>query len=199
MAAQERKAAPAPAPKPTEEHSAPIKTPGELIVIVLAAFLIPVIGLLMIVEFVTGGQKLSPRASTASAIEDRIKPLGQLLDATGASAAPIAAPVAPVAPPTAVAAAAPAAEAPVAAAPSSAADGAAVYQQSCAMCHATGAAGAPKTGDKAAWAPRIQTGKASLYQSALKGKNAMLPKGGNPSLSDAAVKSAVDYLVAQAK
>lgn len=80
-----------------------------------------------------------------------------------------------------------------------AADGKAVYSQTCAACHASGVANAPKTGDKAAWEPRIKTGKDALITSALKGKGAMPAKGGNASLSDDDVKAAVDYLIAQAK
>ena len=56
-----------------------------------------------------------------------------------------------------------------------------------------------EVGDKAAWAPRIATGKPALYKSALKGKGAMPPKGGNAALSDDAVKAAVDYMLAAAK
>ena len=66
-------------------------------------------------------------------------------------------------------------------------------------CHVTGAANAPKLGDKAAWAPRIKTGTEALYASVLKGKGAMPPKGGNAALSDADVKAAVDYMVAGSK
>ncbi|WP_287669102.1 c-type cytochrome [Accumulibacter sp.] len=66
-------------------------------------------------------------------------------------------------------------------------------------CHASGAAGAPKAGDKAAWAPRIATGSAALIKSAINGKNAMPPKGGNPDLSDAEVKAAVEHLVGLSK
>jgi cytochrome c5 len=62
-----------------------------------------------------------------------------------------------------------------------------------------GVAGAPKAGDKAAWAPRIATGKDALYKAALHGLNAMPPKGGNMSLSDADVKAAVDYMVSLVK
>ena len=76
--------------------------------------------------------------------------------------------------------------------------GKAAYEGTCAMCHAAGIAGAPKTGDKAAWAPRIAQGKDALYHSALNGKNAMPPKGGS-TLSDTEVKAAVDYLVQAAK
>jgi cytochrome c5 len=78
-------------------------------------------------------------------------------------------------------------------------DGKAVYDSTCVACHASGAAGAPRTGDKVAWAARLQTGMNNLYRNALKGKNVMPPKGGNLGLSDAEVKAAVDYLVNQAK
>ena len=78
-------------------------------------------------------------------------------------------------------------------------DGAAIYNAVCLVCHATGVAGAPKTGDKAAWAPRLAAGSATLLKNAINGKGAMPPKGGAPDLSDAEVKAAVDYLVAQIK
>lgn len=87
----------------------------------------------------------------------------------------------------------------VAAGHSLAADGKAVYEATCAACHATGAAGAPKFGDKAAWAPRIKAGVAALHTSALKGKNIMPPKGGNASLPDADVIAAADYMINHAK
>ncbi|HET9700215.1 MAG TPA: c-type cytochrome, partial [Burkholderiales bacterium] len=74
-----------------------------------------------------------------------------------------------------------------------------IYTKACAACHATGAANAPKLGDKAAWGPRIATGKPALYNSALKGKGAMPAKGGNAALADDDVKAAVDYLVSQAR
>ncbi len=91
-----------------------------------------------------------------------------------------------------------AAAAPAAAAPP-AADGKKVYDAGCVACHGAGVAGAPKFGDKAAWAPRIKTGIDALYTAALKGKGVMPAKGGNPSLSDADVKAAVDFMVAAAK
>ena len=80
-----------------------------------------------------------------------------------------------------------------------AADGKAVYDQTCALCHAAGVAGAPKFGDKAAWAPRIATGKAALVASVTKGKNAMPAKGGNAALSADDLSAAVDYILSQAK
>src|SRR5207302_1675080 len=74
-----------------------------------------------------------------------------------------------------------------------------VYKAVCTNCHQTGVAGAPKLGDKAAWAPHLMHGTAGLLQSALKGKGAMPPKGGNPSLSDDDVRAAVEFMVSQSK
>ncbi len=78
-------------------------------------------------------------------------------------------------------------------------DGKQVFDATCVVCHGSGVAGAPKAGDKAAWAPRLKTGMNALYASALKGKGAMPPKGGNNALADADVKAAVDYLTGLAK
>ncbi|HCZ14474.1 MAG TPA: cytochrome c5 family protein [Candidatus Accumulibacter sp.] len=78
-------------------------------------------------------------------------------------------------------------------------DGAAVYNSVCMACHASGVAGAPKAGDKAAWAPRIATGSAALVTSVTNGKGAMPPKGGGADLTDDEIKAAVDHLVGLAK
>ena len=78
-------------------------------------------------------------------------------------------------------------------------DGATIYNTVCTACHATGVAGAPKTGDKAAWAPRIATGSAALLKSATEGKNAMPARGGAADLTDAELKAAVDYLIGKSK
>lgn len=110
-----------------------------------------------------------------------------------APAAPAPAPAAPVA---AAPAAAPAPATPAAAV---AANGEALYKQACTVCHAAGVAGAPKTGDKAAWAPRIALGVDALTASAIKGKGAMPPKGGAMAASDAEIRAAVQYLVDRAK
>ena len=74
-------------------------------------------------------------------------------------------------------------------------DGKAVYTQTCAACHASGVAGAPKLGDRAAWAERLKAGEVGLVLSVLKGKGAMPPKGGNANLTDADVRAAVDYMI----
>jgi len=96
--------------------------------------------------------------------------------------------------------AAPAPEKAAGAAPAAGkADGKKTYDTACTACHATGVAGAPKAGDKAAWAPRLKTGMNALYANALKGKGGMPAKGGNAALADAEVKAAVDYLAGLAK
>jgi cytochrome c5 len=111
-----------------------------------------------------------------------------------------AAPAAAAAPAeTATPAAAPAPAAPAAAAPVAAVDGEKVYKGICFSCHDVGVAGSPKLGDKAAWAPRIATGNDTLYGTAINGKNAMPAKGGNPALSDAEIKAAVDFMVSKSK
>lgn len=74
-----------------------------------------------------------------------------------------------------------------------------LYGTVCAACHNTGAAGAPKQGDVAAWAPRISQGMDTLYNHAINGFNAMPARGGNPSLSDDEVKAIVDYIVENSK
>lgn len=122
--------------------------------------------------------------------------------AADAAAAPAAAP-APAAEAAAPVAAAPAAApqaapAPAAATTVAAGAGEALYKQTCAVCHAAGVAGAPKFGDKAAWAARLTLGVDGLTASAIKGKNAMPPKGGSTA-SDADIKAAVEYMVAAVK
>jgi cytochrome c5 len=82
-------------------------------------------------------------------------------------------------------------------------DGAQIFAQSCAACHASGIAGAPKLGDQAQWKARLAKGTKALYVSALNGISSsagvMPAKGGNVSLSETEVKAAVDYILAKAK
>lgn len=74
-----------------------------------------------------------------------------------------------------------------------------IYKSVCAACHDSGAAGAPKLGDNATWAPRLAKGQETLVKSALNGINAMPPKGGNPSLSDDDIKKTVEYMLTKVK
>jgi cytochrome c5 len=77
--------------------------------------------------------------------------------------------------------------------------GDAVFNASCNACHGTGAAGAPKVGDKAAWGPRIAQGKDTLHKHAITGIRGMPPKGMCGTCSDAEIMAAVDYMVSKSK
>jgi cytochrome c5 len=139
-----------------------------------------------------GGKFAEPQAPAATA---------GTAAATPPEAAPAAAPataVVVVAPPAAVAAAMPAAPA-AAPATVASAGGEALYKQACAVCHVAGVAGAPKFGDKAAWAPRMAAGVNGLTASVIKGKGAMPPKGGAAGASEADIRAAVEFMIAAAK
>ncbi len=82
-----------------------------------------------------------------------------------------------------------------AAAPAAARSGADVYQSACFACHGTGAAGAPKVGDQAAWAPRVEEGLAHLIEVAIAGKGAMPPRGGNPAVTDEELRAAITHML----
>ena len=177
-----------------EEHASPIKTPKQLVMVVVLAFAVPITLIVMLTQLVTGGSDTSKSNPGMSdeAIAKRIKPVGDVaVDPTQPAPAAAA--------PVQVAAAPAPGAAPAAAAKADAGKGKAVYDSACTVCHAAGIAGAPKAGDKAAWAPRVKTGMDALYVSSLKGKNAMPPKGGNLALADADVKAAVDYMVSTVK
>jgi len=121
--------------------------------------------------------------ANGSSVAERIKPVGEVAFATAQTGQP------------------PAKDAVVTATP--ARDGQQVYQASCVACHDAGIAGAPKLGDKGQWAKRIAKGRDALYASSVNGiqgsAGVMPAKGGNPALSDAEVKAAVDYIVARSK
>jgi cytochrome c5 len=76
--------------------------------------------------------------------------------------------------------------------------GAALYKQACTACHAAGIAGAPKSGDKTAWGPRVGLGVDALTASVIKGKGIMPARGGSAA-SDEEIKAAVEYMLAQLK
>ena len=249
-----------------DSHSSFIKTPQQLVAVVLLAFLVPIIGIVMVVSLVLPRPTAEPNAMTPEAVAARIQPVGRVEFGAGGGAAAGArsgeeivkgvctachqagvanapklgdkaqwaprlkqglnALVASVVkgkgamPPKAGDASLtdeeitravvvmanqagakfkePAA-AKAAASKPAAADGKAVYDQTCVACHMQSVAGSPKLGDKAAWAPRIKTGTDSLVQSVLKGKGAMPPKGGNASLNEAQVRAAVEFMVSQSK
>ena len=138
-------------------------------------------------------------ASAGGKFAEPAVPAAAAGDAAPVAAAPAVATAA--VPAAVVAAAAPPPVAPAAATKVAQADsgaGEALYKQACVACHAAGVAGSPKFGDKAAWAPRIQTGIDAMTTSVIKGKGAMPPKGGSAA-SDADIRSAVVYMVNAAK
>ncbi len=79
--------------------------------------------------------------------------------------------------------------------------GAAIFRNTCALCHGPGIAGAPRLDHHEAWKPRLEAGIDTLYRHAIEGfrgsQGLMPPRGGNPSLSDDEVRSAVDYMVSR--
>jgi cytochrome c5 len=145
-------------------HEGPIKTPRQLIWAVLFAFLVPIFGIILLVTYVGAGKK--PGAGTdfmaAEAVARRIQPVGSVTIRSANAGGGVLK------------------------------TGEQVFQAQCSACHGTGAAGAPKFGDEAAWAPRIKNGYDALLNSALKGKGNMPPQGG--ALSEVEVGRAVVYM-----
>ena len=152
-------------------RDSPIKTPRQLVTVVVLAFVVPVIVIVLLTQLVTGGRHFD-RDSPAMSPEEvakRIKPVAEInIGEAGPEGRTLK-------------------------------TGEEIYKSVCIACHATGVANAPKFGDKAAWAPRLHHGANELYQTALKGKGAMPPKGGNLTLSETEVKAAVDYMVGAVK
>ena len=150
-----------------DQHSSFIKTPQQLIAVVLASFLVPIFGIVLLVQLVTSAPGADPNAMTPESVAARIQPVGRVeFGAAGGAAG--------------------------------ARSGEEIVKSVCATCHQTGVANAPKIGDKVAWAPRIKEGFDELVKDAIKGKGAMPPKGGNPSLSDDDVARAVAFMANQA-
>jgi cytochrome c5 len=167
-------------------------------VVIGAAALI--VGILLLAQFAVGSYGArSMKDEKAMSEADVAKRLAPVATVNVDPNAPAPAPAAPA--PAAGAANVATVTIPPPAAKTAAAGGSgkATYDSVCTVCHGAGVAGAPKFGDKAAWAPRIKSGLDALHASALKGKGAMPAKGGNPALSDADVQAAVDYMVAAAK
>jgi len=174
-------------PAMSEEHGTLIKTPKQLIVVAALALITPVTVAILGSQLATSAKRIDTAESKRLVIE-RIKPVGTLVSTEGAAADTNA---------NAASAAPAAAAAPAVAAKAKTGDQ--VFNESCVACHGTGIAGAPKAGDKAAWAPRLAEGAATLYDHAIKGFKTMPARGGAATLSDAEVKAAVDVLIAKAK
>jgi cytochrome c5 len=154
----------------SDQHSSPIKTPRQLITLVVLAFVVPVILIILLVTFVTGEKVggAGTEAMTPEAVAERLRPVGSVAFA-GASSGP-----------------------------KTLQSGEAVYKLACSACHATGAAGAPKAGDAGAWAPRIKQGYDTLVKHAVEGFKGMPAKGGNADLDPMEVARAVVFIANQA-
>jgi cytochrome c5 len=150
-----------------DQHESFIKTPQQLVVVILLAFLVPIIGIILVVQLVLSRPVADPNALTPEAVNARIQPVARV-----ELGAPSAAPGS-----------------------RAAAD---IVKNTCAACHQTGAANAPKLGNAEEWAPRIKTGINAMVQSVIKGKGAMPPKAGDPSLTDNEIHNAVVLMANQA-
>ena len=152
------------------EHESVIRTPKQLIAAILAGFLIPIICIVLLVEYVTNNNRVGAGSAgqTPEAIAERIKPVSD----EGFTFRDVNAPKQLQA-------------------------GTEVYKAVCASCHDSGAAGAPKVGDAATWAPRIGQGYETLLKHAVEGIRAMPAKGGNPDLDDVEVARAVVMMANQ--
>jgi len=153
----------------TEETSF-IKTPKQLITVVVLAFVVPIALMVMLATLVMSKGRFGADhpAMTDEAIAQRIKPVGEVILASAAGAAA-----------------------------GGAKSGEEVYKTVCAACHGTGALNAPKTGDKAAWAKLIAEGLDVITRDAIKGIRQMPPRGGNPDLSDVEVARAIVFMANQ--
>jgi len=149
-------------------HEGPIKTPKQLILAVLYAFVVPIFGIVLLVMFVTAEKR--PAAGTDAmspkAVAERIRPVGvvEVKDASDLA---------------------------------SLKTGDQVFAAQCSACHASGALGAPKLGDTAAWAARIKAGLNALVHSAVAGKGQMPPQTGG-DFSDYEIARAVVFMTSKA-
>ena len=149
-------------------HEGPIKTPKQLIWAVALSFIVPILLIVMLANYVSSQNKpaAGSDAMSAQAVAARLQKIGtvEIKDLSD---------------------------------PASMKTGAQVYAAQCTACHAAGVANAPKFGDAAAWGPRIKTGYDALLNSALKGKGAMGAQGGG-DYSDIEIGRAVVYMSNQA-
>jgi cytochrome c5 len=150
-----------------QDHESLIRTPKQLVIAVAGFFLVIVLGIILLVTFVTSASTTGAGTDSQSveAIASRIRPVSDagftLRDAN---------------------------------APRVLLAGSAIYASTCAACHDNGLAGAPKTGDNNAWAARLAQGYDTVLKHAIEGIRAMPAKGGNPDLDDLEVARAVVFM-----
>ncbi len=155
------------------ERGLTVFLPAPLLRIVLLAVPISVV-----CYFVSGlhDRPLPPEEMTAEAVAERLQPVARVVVTDAQASVASAAAAAPV-------------------------KGQAVYEGLCFGCHAEGIAGAPKLGDRKAWAPRIAQGFNTLAKHAIEGytgKTGMMPPKGGGSNEDVEVARAVAYMANKA-
>jgi len=148
-----------------KRHESLIKTPRQLVTVLVLAFVVPIIVIVLLAQLATSGRNYDEDAKSPEAVAKRIKPVAEVNLGTAAPAGKILK------------------------------TGEEIYKSVCTACHATGVAKAPKFGDRRDWAPRIREGQKELVRVALKGQGAMPPRGGAAQLSDIEVERAVVYMV----
>jgi cytochrome c5 len=147
-------------------HESLLKTPKQLVIVLVLAFVVPIIVIVLLAKLATSGRiydKDSP-AMSPEEIGKRIKPVAEVNMGTVGPAGKVLK------------------------------TGEEVYKSVCTACHATGIAKAPKFGDRRDWGPRLREGQKKLVQVVLKGQGAMPPRGGASDLSDFEVERAVIYM-----
>jgi cytochrome c5 len=149
-----------------DQHTSFIKTPQQLIVVVLLAFVVPICSILLLVKLVLSQPSANPGALAPEAVAARIQPVARV-------------------------------EFGAAAAPAGARKGEDIVKATCTACHQAGVANAPKIGDRASWGPRIKQGLSGMLATAIKGKGAMPPRGGDASLTDAELTRAIIFMANQ--
>ena len=149
-----------------DQHTSFIKTPQQLIVVILLSFVVPIISIVLLVKLVLSQPSADAGALAPEAVAARIQPVARV-------------------------------EFGAAAAPAGARKGEDVVKATCAACHQAGVANAPKIGDRASWAPHIQHGLKEMLATAIKGKGAMPPRGGDASLTDAELARAIIFMANQ--
>jgi cytochrome c5 len=150
-----------------EHHESPIKTPGQLIAVAVASFLLPIAAIVLVVQYVQNSNRIGAGTDAFSTeqVNQRLAPVAQLTVHDSS-------------------------------APHVFKSGEDVFKAVCTTCHTAGAAGAPKFGDSTDWAPRIAQGYDTLLKNALAGKGAMPPRGGTSpdDYSDYEIGRAIVYM-----
>ena len=150
------------------EHEPFIKTPKQLIAVVVLSFVVPTLLIIFLTQLITGGMQVSQSSAdfAPDSVNARIAPIAQVKLAGSDG-------------------------------PKVLQTGEAVYKAVCFACHSAGLLNAPKVGDAVAWSKLIKDGLASITADAIKGVRQMPAKGGNPDLENIEVERAIVFMANQ--